>query len=123
MIKRISDERARIDGYKLAVGAAEFFNNRAYDEDFEWLILAYLAEILSSIGRQAPEYAQKLEPPNPDFQTYLALGIAFQRIEVTEVLRPGYRRGKFHRELAKSSQRFYDIPAPHPKPSHIRLVR
>ena len=47
MIKRISDERARIDGYKLAVGAAEFFNNRAYDEDFEWFILAYLGEILS----------------------------------------------------------------------------
>src|SRR2546421_11349840 len=76
MIKRISDERARIDGYKLAVGAAEFFNNRAYDEDFEWLILAYLGEILSSIGRQAPEYAQKLQPPNPDFQTYLGPGIA-----------------------------------------------
>ena len=125
MIKRISDERARIDGYKLAVGGAEFFNNRAYDEDFEWLILSYLAEILSSIGRQSPEYAQKLEPPNPDFQTYLAPGIPFKRIEVTEVLRPDYQRGKFHRELAKSGQRSYDIPDPHPKPwsSFLRVLR
>jgi hypothetical protein len=50
MIKRISDERARIDGYKLTVGAAQFFNNRKYNEDFEWLILAYLTDILSAVG-------------------------------------------------------------------------
>lgn len=125
MIKRISDERVRIDGYKLVVGSAKFFNNRAFDEDFEWLILSYLAEILSSIGWPAPEYAQKLDPPNPDFQTYLAPNIAFQRIEVTEVLRPDYQRGKFHRELAKSGRRFYHIPNPHAEPwsSFLRVLR
>lgn len=124
MIKRISEERARIDGYKLGVGGAEFFNNREYDEDLEWLILSYLAEILSSVGWPAPEYAQKLNPPEPDFQTYLAPGIAFQRIEVTEVLRPDYRRGKFHRDLAKSGRRVYHIPNPHPEPwsSFLRVL-
>ena len=48
MIKRIADERARIDAYKFKVRAAQFFNDRQYHEDLEWLILSYLAEALFS---------------------------------------------------------------------------
>ena len=124
-MKRIADERTRIDGYKYTVGSAEFFNNRKYSEDFEWLILSYLTRILSLVGHQSPEYAEKLSPPAPDFQTYLTPEQPFRRIEVTEILRPDYRRGEFHRQFANNGQRFYDVPDPHPQPwsSFQRVLR
>jgi hypothetical protein len=115
-IKRIADERLRIDGYRFMLGAAAFFNSRRFQPDWEWLILSYLSDALSVTGLQAPELAEKLSPPDPDFQTYIRGGESFQRIEVTEVLRPDYRRGAFHREMAQRGQRFYDIPDPHPEP-------
>ena len=52
----------------------------------------------------------------PDFQTYLHPTSGYWLIEVTEVLRPGYRRGQFHRDAERSGKRIHDIPAPHPKP-------
>lgn len=116
MIKRIADERARIDGYKFKVGAAEFFNERQYREDFEWLILSYLTAALSAAGWEYPEYAEKLHPPQPDFQTYIDLATPHRLIEVTEVLRPDYRRAEFHREAARRGQKIYNIPDPHPQP-------
>lgn len=124
-MKRITDERTRIDGYRFTVGGAEFFNDRKYREDFEWLILSYLTRILTLAGQLSPEYAEKLSPPAPDFQTYLASDTPFRRIEVTEVLRPDYRRGEVHSQRAKSSQRFYDVSDPHSQPwsSFHRVLR
>lgn len=116
MIKEIAEERARIDGYKHAVRGAQFFNDRRYREDLEWLILSYLTSALSAAGRECPEYAEKLQPPEPDFQTYLTRDLPHWRIETTEVLRPDYRRGDFHREAARSGQRVQYVPDPHPQP-------
>jgi hypothetical protein len=116
MLKRIADERARIDGYKFSVGAAEFFNDRKYREDFEWLILSYLTGALAAAGWECPQYAEKLQPPEPDFMTYIDISTAHRRVEVAEVLRPDYRRAEFHREAARSGLKFYDIPDPHPQP-------
>ncbi len=95
MIKRIEEERARIDAYKHTVGGAQFFNDRQYREDFEWLILSYLTTALSAAGWECPEYAQKLQPPEPDFQTYLTRDLPHWVVETTEVLRPDYRRGDY----------------------------
>lgn len=116
VIKRIADERTRIDGYKFNVGAAEFFNNRKYRDDFEWLILSYLAAALSAAGWKHVEYAEKLQPPQPDFLTFRQPRVPYRHIEVCEVLRPDYKRGEFHREAARRGQKFYDIPDPHPQP-------
>jgi hypothetical protein len=115
-MKRIADERARIDAYKRSVRTCTFFNDRKYREDLEWLILSYLVTILSATKRPAPEFAEKLLPPSPDFQTYSAQRECFRQIEITEVLRPGYRRGQFYRELAKTDKRYYQIRDPHPQP-------
>jgi hypothetical protein len=60
-MKRISDERARIDAYRFELGAAKFFGEKK--EDWEWVILSYLADILSSVRLPLPEYAEKLDPP------------------------------------------------------------
>ncbi len=115
-IKRIADERARIDAYKFNVGAAEFFNERQYKEDFEWLILSYLTVALSAAGWECPEYAEKLQPPQTDFQTFVDSSTPHWRVEVSEVLRPEYRRGQFHREAARRGEKIHDIPDPHPQP-------
>ncbi len=99
MIRRIEDERARIARYQSTVGVAKFFNNRQYHEDFEWLILSYLTRALAHAGWKCPEYAEKLRPPQPDFQTYLTPDKPYWLIETTEVLPPDYRRGDFHRAV------------------------
>ncbi|MDQ6912828.1 MAG: hypothetical protein M3119_06070 [Verrucomicrobiota bacterium] len=116
-IKNISEERRRIDGYKLQVGGARLFNERTYKEDLEWLTLAYMSEILRSHGRESPQYGQKIEGHNePDFQTYITCDDPFRRIEVTEVLPTGYKRGAFFRELSARRTNSYLIGQRHPKP-------
>jgi hypothetical protein len=116
VIKRISEERKRIDSYKHTVGGAAFFNEPVYREDFEWLILSYLTGALAAAGWEYPEYAEKLMPPEPDFQTYLRPDAPHWLIETTEVLRPEYRRGDFHREAARTGRKIHDVPGPHPQP-------
>jgi hypothetical protein len=115
-MKRISDERARIDAYRFKLGPARFFNDRGKKEDWEWLILSYLTNILCWAGLKSPEYAEKVQPPAPDFQTYLSDKSNYRPIEVTEVIRPGYRRNLFHRRLAVAKITAYDPPDPHPQP-------
>jgi hypothetical protein len=115
-MKRIADERNRIQSYQKTIASNEFFNDRRFKDDLEWLILGYLQAILVDVKWPAPEFAKRLVPPEPDFATYDIAGEPFRRIEVTEVLRPEYRRGAHYRELVKSSARFYEIPEPHPKP-------
>lgn len=125
MIRRIEDERARIARYQPAVGAARFFNNRQYHEDFEWLILSYLTRALRNAGWNYPEYAEKLQPPQPDFQTYLTPGAHHWLIETTEVLPPDYRRGNVHRNFARNGQKAHHLLDPHAEPwsSYCHLFR
>ena len=104
-IRRIEDERARIARYQPTISGAKFFNNRQYHEDFEWLILSYLSRALRNAGWKYPKYAERLQPPQPDFQTYVAPDTPHWLIETTEVLPPDYRRGGFHREASRNGQK------------------
>jgi hypothetical protein len=124
MIRRIEDERARIARYQPTVGVAKFFNNRQYHEDSEWLILSYLTRALANAGWKSPEYAEKLRPPQPDFQTYLTPDTASWLIETTEVLPPDYRRGDFHR-VVRNEKNGHSLPDPHPQPwsSYYQVFR
>jgi hypothetical protein len=124
VIKRIADERTRIDNYEGSISDEDFFNDRRYKEDLEWLTLAYLVDILSSVGWLVPEYAMKIEGDGqPDFQTYLTPNVPHRKVEVTEVLRPGYKRGAFYRSQAARGQKMYQIGGPHPEPwSSFRTV-
>lgn len=124
-IRRIEDERARIARYQPSVGGTKFFNNRQYHADFEWLILSYLTRSLRNAGWKCPEYAEKLPPPQPDFQTYLTPDTPHWLIETTEVLPPDYRRGDFLRESAPNGKTVHlpAIPRPDPWSSYYRVLR
>jgi hypothetical protein len=122
MIRRIEDERTRIARYQPTVGGAEFFNNRQYHEDFEWLILSYLTRALANAGLPHPEYAERLQPPQPDFQTYLAPDTPHWLIETTEVLPPDYRRGAFQRPAA-NGQKAHPAPPSEPWVSYHQVFR
>ena len=123
MIRRIEDERARIARYQPAVGSAKFFNNRQYHDDFEWLILSYLARALRNAGWAYPEYAERLQPPQPDFQTYLTPDTPYWRIETTEVLPPDYRSGDSHRTTVRNGQKPHHPPNPEPWSSYYDVFR
>ncbi|MFN2621900.1 MAG: hypothetical protein ABR611_03555 [Chthoniobacterales bacterium] len=124
-IRRIEDERARIARYQPSVVGAKFFNNRQYHADFEWLILSYLTRALRNAGWKDPEFAEKLPPPQPDFQTYLAPDTPYWRIETSEVLPPDYRRGDFLFRNARNGKKPYITPSPRPEPwsSYYQLFR
>jgi hypothetical protein len=125
MIRRIEDERARIARYQATVGGAQFFNNRQYHADFEWLILSYLARTLRHAGWEYPEYAERLPPPQPDFQTYLTADRPHWLIETTEVLPPDYRRGALVRRNGSNGRKVHlaaDTP-PEPWPSYHQVFR
>lgn len=124
-IRRIEDERARIARYQPSVGGTRFFNNRQYHADFEWLILSYLTRALRNAGWKYPEYAEKLPPPQPDFQTYLTPDTPYWLIETTEVLPPDYRRGGFLCGSALNGKRIPIAPAPSPEPwpNYYQLFR
>jgi hypothetical protein len=124
-IRRIEDERARIARYQPSVVGTNFFNNRQYHADFEWLILSYLTRALRSAGWKYPEFAEKLPPPQPDFQTYLTADTPYWRIETSEVLPPDYRRGDFLFRNARTSKRPHIAPNPRPEPwsSYYQLFR
>lgn len=124
-IRRIEDERARIARYQPTVGGAQFFNNRQYHEDFEWLILSYLTRALANAGWKSPEYAEKLQPPQPDFQTYLTPDAPYGLIETTEVLPPDYRRGGFLHQAGTNGHKVHNLPDPHRQPwsSYYQVFR
>lgn len=126
MMKRIAEERTRIDAYKHSVGTEKFFNDRQYKEDIEWLTLAYLADILAATGAVHPQFAEKIQGDGqPDFQTYIQPDIRFRRVEVTEVHRPDYRRGAVFRALAARGTTMYPIGRPHQQPwsSFAKVLR
>src|SRR5947208_5501161 len=122
MIRRIEDERARIARYQPVVGGTKFFNNRQYHADFEWLILSYLTRAPASAGWKYPEYAEKLSPPQPDFQTYLTPDTPSGLIETTEVLPSDYRRGDVLRANGGSGKNG-ETPQPEPWSSYYRMFR
>jgi hypothetical protein len=124
-IKRIEDERARIARYQPAVAGTNFFNNRQYHADFEWLILSYLTRALRNADSKYPEFAERLPPPLPDFQTYLTPDTPYWLIETCEVLPPDYRRGDFLRTNGSNGKKIHVTPDPRPEPwsSYYQVFR
>jgi len=106
-----------MDQNRFAAGPNVFFSRRSHKEEWEWVILSYLTNILLSIGRGAPLYAEKLNQSDADFQSYLTPEKTFRKIEVTEVFRSDYRRTEHYRETAKGDcNRSAILPSPHPQP-------
>jgi hypothetical protein len=110
----ITSEYADVMARLRAKSAAEFFGKRGNESDWEWFILGSALKILEQVGGDVPELAEKHEAP--DFLTFRKDGESFVGIEVTEVLRSGYRRNKFHLDEAKKGRKICAIPPPHPTP-------
>jgi len=89
------------------------------------LFRSYLARALRNAGWKYPEFAEKLPPPQPDFQTYLTRDTPYWRIETTEVLPPDYRRGDFLFRNARTGIRPHlDLnPRSEPWSSYYQLFR
>ena len=64
----------------------DIFLERKYKNDLEWWILGRIATLLKKKGIDSPIYAEKKEPPNPDFLTYSDNKKLFKPIEITEVI-------------------------------------
>lgn len=124
-IRRIEEERARIAHYQATVGGADFFTNRQFHSDFEWLILSYLTRALRNAGWESPEFAERLQPPHPDFQLYVRPDAPHWQIETAEILPPDYRRGGFHRQPARNGYKVHVNPSPPPEPwtGYYRMFR
>jgi hypothetical protein len=123
--RRIIDEGARIRGYKEQVTDYEFYS-RGYKDDREWLSLSFFAEIMARAGRTCPEYAAKLQPPEPDFLTYLDPATPHRRVEIAEVLRPERRRQEDAEAIDTGREppiQWVDPPHPTPWRSFADVLR
>ena len=110
----ISAERERIDQLRQSVGFS-FLVDRRYREDLEWLTLSCLVDILKRSGRAFPRYAAKMPPSEPDFSTFLNPTTPFRPVEITEVLRPGYRRDDEYKKVMAGGDPLR-VLEPHPAP-------
>lgn len=113
-MKSISSEVVAVRGRMRGTSAGEFFGDRRNESDWEWLMLGNALSLLKEAGEEVPEFAVKQE--SPDFLTFRTSGETFAGVEVTEVVRPDYRRNRFHQDEEKSGRKFRAIPPPHPTP-------
>jgi hypothetical protein len=82
-----------------------FLGHKGKDER-EWLILGYMTRMLK-IGKELyPVYADKTNPPEPDFITYDSEKKLFFPIEITEILHPNRKRGDEYKEIQKEEKRW-----------------
>lgn len=72
----------------------EVFLDRKYKNDLEWWILGRITSLLRGKGVDSPVYAEKRDPPDPDFFTYSKRKKLFHPIEITEVIDSNRKRSK-----------------------------
>jgi len=93
---RISDKKSFVSSMKFTWGAVAYFSHEHEDER-EWDILGSAAALLEHGNTtRLPTFALKQE--SPDFMLYDSSRLLIAGCEVTEVLRPGYRRHSFHKD-------------------------
>ena len=95
-MKRIDDELCRVKELNNQVGH-DFLVSNKFKDYREWWILCHMALHLEKQGLQSPVFAEKTNPPEPDFITYSNETQRFKPVKVTEVLTPGRKRGDEYR--------------------------
>lgn len=78
----------------------------------EWWVLGKFAECLAAAQLPYPCFARRVPSGSPDFETFAADGLPFAPIEVTEIIRPGRRRGQELREERPAKPLFWLFPQP-----------
>jgi hypothetical protein len=108
-MENIAEKHESITSQKFGWGAAAYFSDE-HKNDREWDSLGRMASILDAASDEpVPVYAMIGE--SPDFAIFDFSRTRISGCEVTEVIKPGYARHKFHKEDAlKSPGTYYGMP-------------
>lgn len=79
----------------------DFVVSGNYKTEREWLVLGHMALHLEKHTFNYPVFADKTDPPKPDFMTYDKSKKRFKPVEICEVLTPGRKRGDEYRDNKK----------------------
>jgi len=97
-MRDIASEFDTIEKTKYQIGGPTFFS-RSHKKTREWQVLGVTQNILREQGFDYPVYAKEQE--KPDFIAYRDDGSIWSRIEIVEILVPGYKRQDYHKKLAQ----------------------
>lgn len=108
-MENIAEKHDSITSQKFGWGAAAYFSDE-HKDDREWDSLGRMASILGATSDEpVPVYAVIGE--SPDFAIYDSSCTRISGCEVTEVIKPGYARHRFHKEDAlKPPGTYYGMP-------------
>lgn len=109
LMENIAEKHKSITLKKFSWGAVAYFSDK-HKDDREWDSLGRMASILDAASDDpVPVYAVIGE--SPDFAIYDSSRARISGCEVTEVLKPGYERHRFHKEDAlKPRGTYYGMP-------------
>jgi hypothetical protein len=111
---KISTEFTEIQNRKKEMSPLCYFS-RASLKLREWDVLSSACHLLEQSGEVSPVYASEQE--SPDFEIYGADELPSGYVEITEALRPDYRRGIFWPDDAKpDAPKYYDVEPPLDEP-------
>jgi hypothetical protein len=111
--KSIATEFHAIDLQKDNIGGLAFFSNR-YKRSREWHVLGSMQRLLKTRSNDIPEFAE--ESVSPDFMTYRSDGSRWHPVEITEVLRPEYRRHEYYQKTRDNGPTISFLPPPLERP-------
>lgn len=111
--KSIATQFQAIDLQKDKVGGLTFFSNR-HKRSREWHVLGSMQRLLKTRSNDFPEFAE--ESLNPDFMTYKSDGSRWHPVEITEILRPDYRRHEHYQKTRDNGPIVFYLPPPLKRP-------
>jgi hypothetical protein len=81
----------------------DFITSQKYNDQREWRTLGKFTKLLEQGSCEYPVYADKLNPPEPDFITYRSDRSEYKNVEVTEILEAGRKRTKEYLDAKEST--------------------
>jgi hypothetical protein len=94
-MERIGQKHSKLLKTKFVKGRRQWFA-RSNRKEFEWDILGTACSLLADAGLDCPVFADESEAP--DFIGYCEDKRFWSKIEVTEVIEPGYKRNEAMRQ-------------------------
>lgn len=99
--KKIKNELSRVERIIRNIDINVFLS-REYKDDLEWWTLGKIVVLLENSDLTFPVFAEKRNPPDPDFITYASDHKFYKYVEVTEVLNPQrYRSHEYANKIER----------------------
>lgn len=106
MLKIVS-EYNRVKSLSSKLGK-KFLSSHDYKDDREIHILGAFVKLLILGGYTSPDYFQKYNPPEPDFQTYNSDKSFYKNIEIVENMHWGRKRGN-EKKIPLDRNKYLDV--------------